>query len=184
MLRACPRRRRLLHRVSTTPASGGQDSQTRSSQVIGRSISRVDVGERRLHHRAAVDPHLVDRQIAEIADVPDLAGDAVLLGHGGRSRDKRELSPAAAPRQTVSPGSGLARRRRTRSRPAALSIARRRIRLGDRALDQIHVADEPRDPARIRLLVDFRRRRRPGPAGRDPSRRCGRRRSSPLPGRG
>ena len=91
----------------------------------------------------------------------------------GRRRSRRAVrrrvrdagsSPAAARPRPACPARPR-RSRATRSRPpCALEQDERRIDRRHLRLDQVDVADEARDPARIRLLVDLGRRRRPARA--------------------
>ena len=85
-----------------------------------------------------------------------------------RRRVRSASSPAAPPPTPVAPSVASTGMRATSSRPpVSLSITVwPRPDDAIRALDQIDVADEVGDPARIRLLVDLRRRARPAPAGR------------------
>ena len=71
------RLRSRAHRVSTTPASAAHDSQTRSPMCDPALDETRDVGGGGFDHEAVGEPHLVDREVAEIADLPDLAFGAV-----------------------------------------------------------------------------------------------------------
>jgi hypothetical protein len=113
---------------------------------------------RRLDDEAVVEPHLIDRDIAEITDVPDLPGHAVVGCRRQRLlRDAHFLRPQRDPY-------GVARLRLHRRARAQLpgrgarDHRPGRSHLDHAAFDQVDLADELRDPARVRLLVDFGRR--------------------------
>ena len=122
------------------------------------------VGDGRLHDQAVVELAPCRSTRRRDSRCPSTApGDAV------RRRSRRRLarrcaSSPAAPRprprragaaSAACAASEAARRPRSRSRvrPVAASITR--------AFDQVDVADEVGDPARVRLLVDLGRRARP-----------------------
>ena len=97
--------------VSTTPASGAQESQTLSSQVIGRSTLRCAFIGWRAPACPEGEPHVVERHVAEIGDVPHLAGDRVDARVGRRVvRDPHLLRPDREPRR-LALGDGAAARR-------------------------------------------------------------------------
>src|SRR4029453_1782261 len=95
------------------------------------------VGYSRLHDRAVIEAHLVDREVAEIADVRHLAGDAILpFGQRRRMGDAHLLGPQRHPHDVA----WLYIRGRKLSQPpgyVTCAPRSRRTRLQHAALEQV-----------------------------------------------
>src|SRR5581483_10584723 len=115
----------------------------------------TDIGERGLDDAVLADAHLVDRRIAEIANFDDLAGRAVFQRRLRRLAADADLfrphrHPHARTWSCVRLNGGVQASSR-RAVDAATILA-------ELAFEQIHLADEIGNPARLRLFIDFRRR--------------------------
>ena len=152
--------RHRLHCERITAASGAKVSADPLVPVDRLLDEAARVGAGDAHDGAAVELDLVDRPIAEIADVPDLAGERVRAGlrrprAGSTSFPAGRRSATAWPLQHlvgIVDRERLARGRR-RDAPQAALLA------DDVAFEDVHVADELGDEAGLRLLVDLARRR-------------------------
>ncbi len=115
------------------------------------------VGDRRFHHKTAVEPDLVDREIAEIADIPHRPADAILARRVRRLARYPDLLRAQRDRHRV-----VRLDLRAARCPQPPGVGARDQRAGGAHFDhppfqQIYVADEIGDPSRVGLLVDLRR---------------------------
>ena len=102
--------------TSTTPASAAQDSHTRSFAWIARAAAFITAA---FIIEPAVEPHLVDRHRAEIADLGDDARRRILRRSVARRVVRSRSSPAAARPRPASPGATTALAATRSRRPLA-----------------------------------------------------------------
>src|SRR3546814_619815 len=166
---AAPLTKATLAAGSRSAVGGGMQASVQQDDRGARRPGQIDPlfpGDRPLdeprhiglggrYHFAAVQLHVIDRQVAEIADVPDFAGHAVAVGRRRLLGDHQLLRPQGDPHLAaqwlVAAGAGhdgAAGFRTLHDEMVALAPR-------DAAFQDVHLADEVGDVARVRILVEL-----------------------------